>query len=194
EGAASSIARQSTALIRLSRRWPALELAGLLRLDDERGSLAGTRLSSGFGLNGGSSISIGVAARLLIGGFELAGDWRRARSRLALGPGLITAAGPLHGDAGSLMLSRGHLLLPGDRFSLAVTRPLAIAGPLWLAGGAAPVRFGPNSRETALEATYLRPLPAGGTLQFALFHRDHPGHIAAAPPDQGAALRLWWGW
>lgn len=191
-----SAARQSTALVRVSRRWHGLELAGLLRLDDERGSLAGTRLSSGFGLSGGSTISFGVAARLLIGGVELAGDWRRARSRLALGPGLITAAGPLHGDAGSLMLSRGDLLRAGDRFSIAVTRPLAMAGPLWLAGGigvGAPVWLGPTKRETALEAAYLQRLPAGGAVQFALFHRDHPGHVAAARPDQGAAMRLTWG-
>ncbi|WP_353198940.1 S8 family peptidase [Sandarakinorhabdus sp.] len=187
-----SAARQSTALLRLSRRWPGLELAGLLRMDDETGSLAGTRLSGGFGLAGGSTLSLGVAARLAVGRWALAGDWRRARSRLALNPGLIAAAGTLAGDAASLSLSRAGRA--GDVLSLAVVRPLALAGPLWLAGGRGPVQLGPTQRETALEALYARVLPGGGQVQFSLFHRDHPGHIAASAPDQGAALRLLWGW
>jgi hypothetical protein len=185
-------ARQSTALLRLSRRWPGLELAGLLRIDDERGSLAGTQLSRGFGLAGGSTFSLGVAARLALGRWALAGDWRRARSRLALTPGVIAAAETLTGDAASLSLSRfGEA---GDMVSLSVVRPLALAGPLWLAGGTGPVQLGPVRRETALEAGYAVSFPGGGQLQFNLFHRDHPGHVAAAPPDQGAALRLFWGW
>jgi hypothetical protein len=31
-------------------------------------------------------------------------------------------------------------------------------------------------------------------LQFSLFHRRHPGHIAASPDDDGAALRFFARW
>ncbi|WP_439546044.1 S8 family peptidase [Sandarakinorhabdus sp.] len=187
-----AVAQQSTALVRLSRRLAGLELASTLRFDDERGSLAGTRLSGGFGLAGASTVSLGLAARLALGPWALAGEWRHARSQLNLSPGLIAAAGALTGDAASIALSRAGPA--GDRLSLAVTRPLALAGPVWLAGGADAVRLGPTQRETALEAAYARPLPGGGQVQFSLFHRDHPGHIAEAPADQGAAVRLFLGW
>lgn len=186
-----ALASQTTALVRLSRQLAGLELAGTLRLDDERGSLAGMRLSRGFGLAGGRTVSLGMAARLALGRWTLAGDWRHARSRLALQPGLIAAAGPLQGDAASLTISHAG---PIGLFSLAVTRPLALAGPVWLAGAGDAVRLGPTVRETALEAGLARALPGGGQVQVSLFHRRHPGHIAAAPSDDGAALRLWWGW
>lgn len=184
-------ARQSTAIMRLSRQFAGLELAGTLRLDEESGSLAGMRLSRGFGLAGGSTISLGMAARLVAGRWALAGDWRQAGSRLALGPGLIAAAGALQGDAASLALTHSA---PIGSISLAISRPLVLAGPVWLAGRSEAVRLGPTTRETAVEAAYARPLPGGGQLQFSLFHRSHPGHVAAAPPDDGAALRLLWGW
>lgn len=184
-------ARHSTALVRLSRQLGGLELAGTLRLDDERGSLAGTRLSRGFGLAGGRTVSFGMAARLALGRWSLAGDWRQARSRLALQPGLIAAAGPLQGDAVSLAISHAA---PIGLFSLAVTRPLALAGPLWLAGRSEAVQLGPLARETAVEAGFARPLRDGGRVQFSLFHRRHPGHVATAPPDAGAAVQLFWGW
>ena len=83
---------------------------------------------------------------------------------------------------------------PGDSLLLAVSRPLAIAGDLWLAGFAVPVRAGPGARETALEAAYGLPLPGRGHLQFSLFHRDNPGHIAGSPDDDGAAVQLGWRW
>ena len=73
------------------------------------------------------------------------------------------------------------------------TRPLALAGPLWLLGSADPVRAGPSVRETAAEALYALPL-GPGQLQFSLFHRTHPGHIAASPDDDGAAVRFHWRW
>jgi hypothetical protein len=189
----------STAVARLSRAlMPGLELAALLRLDDERGSLLGTRLSSGFGLAGSTTASIGVAAHYTLApGVHLSGEWRRASSRLALsGTGLIAAAGRFSGDAGSLALSLDGAA--GDTLTLAITRPLALAGPLWLLGSAEPVRTGAQVRETAAEALYGVPVffgPLGpGQLQFSLFHRRHPGHIAASPDDDGAALRFFARW
>lgn len=190
----AAIARQSTALLRLSRRWQGLELAGLLRLDDERGSLAGTRLASGFGLAGARTLSLGVAARLDLGALALAADWRRARSQLALAPGLIAAAGAFGGDAASLSLSRGGVAMAGDQLSLGVTRPLALGGPLWLAGRSDAVWLGPRVREIAVEASYARPLAASGRLQLSLFHRANPGHVASVAADQGAAVQFFWGW
>jgi hypothetical protein len=187
-------ALSSTVIARLSRVVvPGVEVAALLRLDAERGSLFGTRLSSGFGLAGSSTTSVGLAARAqLAPRLVVSGEWRRASSRLDLASGgLIANAGVFSGDAASVALSldgRG-----GDRLTLAVTRPLALTGPLWILGQADPVLAGPRARETAAEALYALPL-RGGQLQFSLFHRDAPGHIAASPDDDGAAVRLFWRW
>jgi hypothetical protein len=189
-------ALQSTALFRLSHVvTPGLELAALLRVDAERGSLLGTRLSTGFGLAGGTTTSLGVAARLALGPrARLSGEWRRASSRLDLaGGGLIAAAGRFSGDAASVALALDGVAAPGDTLTLAITRPLALAGPLWLLGAADPVRAGPTARETAAEALYTVPI-GPGQLQFSLFHRTHPGHIAASPDDDGAAVRFHWRW
>ena len=187
---------QSTALFRLSRSLtPGLELAALLRVDAERGSLLGTRLSTGFGLAGGTTTSLGLSARLALGPrARLSGEWRRASSRLDLaGGGLIAAAGRFSGDAASAALALDGVAAPGDTLTLAITRPLALTGPLWLLGTADPVRVGPALRETAAEALYA--LPFGpGQVQFSLFHRRHPGHIVASPDDDGAAVRFHWRW
>jgi hypothetical protein len=189
-------ALQSTALFRLSRSLtPGLELAALLRVDAERGSLLGTRLSTGFGLAGGTTTSLCLSARLALGPrARLSGEWRRASSRLDLaGGGLIAAAGRFSGDAASAALALDGVAAPGDTLTLAITRPLALTGPLWLLGTADPVRVGPALRETAAEALYA--LPFGpGQVQFSLFHRSHPGHIVASPDDDGAAVRFHWRW
>nr|WP_315475087.1 S8 family peptidase [uncultured Sandarakinorhabdus sp.] len=191
-----SAALQSTALFHLSRAMmPGLELAALLRVDAERGSLMGTRLSTGFGLAGGTTTSLGLSARLALGPrARLSGEWRRASSRLDLaGGGLIAAAGRFSGDAASAALALDGVAAPGDTLTLAITRPLALTGPLWLLGTADPVRVGPALRETAAEALYA--LPFGpGQVQFSLFHRSHPGHIVASPDDDGAAVRFHWRW
>lgn len=193
--AREATALQSTLVMRLSRAIsPALELAALLRLDDERGSLMGTRLSAGFGLAGAATTSVGLSARIALGRAHLSGEWRRAHSRLALaGGGIISSAGSFTGDAAGLALSIDGVARPGDSLTIAVTRPLALAGPLTILGRADPVWTGASARETAIEAVHAVPL-ATGLLQFSLFHRSHPGHIAASPDDDGAAVRWFWRW
>jgi hypothetical protein len=193
-GAALARGLTSTAVLRLSRQFGGLTLAGEARFDDERGSLAGSRLAAGFGLNGATTSSLGFSARLVLGRIELAGDWRRAHSRLRLGSGLIRGSDGLSGTAASVSAQLPGLWRVGDSLVFTVTRPLALAGPLQLAGFSVPVWAGPQARETALEAGYALPLVAGGRLQFSLFHRDNPGHIAASPDDDGAAVQLGWRW
>jgi subtilisin family serine protease len=194
--AREAAALQSTALIRLSRVvTPGLELAALLRVDAERGSLMGTRLSAGFGLAGAATTSVGVSALLALGHrVRLSGEWRRASSRIDLaGGGLIVQAGRFTGDAASAALALDGVAAAGDTLTFAVSRPLALSGPLRILGIADPVRAGATVRETAAEALYAVPF-AAGQMQFSLFHRTHPGHIAASPDDDGAAVRLFWRW
>jgi len=194
DGAVLARGLQSTAIIRLSRQFGVLALAGEVQFDDERGALAGTRLAPGFGLAGGQTSSLAVSAQLVLGPVRLAGHWRQAAAQARLAPGLITAAATLRGSAASFSATLPGLLRRGDALVLAAARPLALAGDLQLAGFAAPVRAGPLARETALEAGYALPLALGGHVKFNLFHRNHPGHIAASPDDDGAAVQLGWRW
>ncbi|MEI6486343.1 MAG: S8 family peptidase [Sphingomonadales bacterium] len=188
-------ALQSTLMMGLSRQLgPALQITATLRRDKERGSLLGTRLSTGFGLSGSATTSVGVSAQLDLGGARLAGEYRSAFSRLGLAPGgLIAQAGAFNGSAASLAISFDDVAMPGDSLTFAITRPLALSGMLAILGREDPVHTGPSVRETALEAVHAMPL-AGGQLQFSLFHRQHPGHVASAPDDDGAALRMRWAW
>lgn len=194
DGAVLARGLQSSAVIRLSRRLGALALAGEVQFDDGRGALAGTRLAAGFGLAGGLTTSLGVSAQLALGPVVLDGRWRQAAAQARLAPGLITAARPLRGNAATLSATLPGLIRPGDALVLAAVRPLALAGDLQLAGFAVPVRVGPMVRETALEGSYLVPLAGQGQMQFSLFHRRHPGHVAGSPDDAGAAVQLGWRW
>ncbi len=194
DGAVLARGLQSSAIVRLSRRWGALALAGEMQFDDERGALAGTRLAPGFGLAGGRTTSFGVSAQLVLGPLLLDGRWRGANSHARLAPGLIVAAAALRGSSTSVSATWPGLIRPGDALVLAAVRPLALAGNLQLAGFADPLRAGPMVRETALEAGYALPLGGRGQLRLNLFHRDHPGHLAASPDDDGAAVQLGWRW
>jgi hypothetical protein len=100
----------------------------------------------------------------------------------------------LSGTAASVSARLPDLWRAGDSFAVTLTRPLALAGAVNLAGFDAPIQAGPMARETAVEAGYVLPIAGGGQLQFNLFHRDNPGHIAASSADDGVAMQLGWRW
>ncbi|MEI6419431.1 MAG: hypothetical protein WCO82_10205, partial [Sphingomonadales bacterium] len=188
-GAAQSFSWQA----QLGRAWGPLALTGLLAFTDENGSIAGARLSPGFGISGAATSALGLGWQLGQGPWALAGDMRVTRTQARLQGGLVSALSPLQGRALSVALLRGGAFTKGDRLALRLAQPWAVAGMVQWAGTDAPLRLGPSGRETVAELDYDLPL-AGGFMGLTLFHRQQPGNIAAAPADQGGAVRLRLAW
>ena len=116
--------------------------------------------------------------------------------------GLI-AGGALWSSAFSVDVARSGLLQSGDRAALRFAQPLRVAhGGIDLllpvahdyASGRTDFarrtyNLAPTGRELVLEASYALSL-FGGDLIANTWWRQDPGHIAALPDDQGAALRF----
>jgi hypothetical protein len=127
-----------------------------------------------------------------LGGWSFAGEARLGTTRADLtGTGLIQHLSGLTGTAASISVARAGVFDGGDQFSLTIAQPLRATGRAALALGGETAEwtaFGPSGREIATELGYGRML-GGGWFSLGLFWREQPGHIAAAGPDAGGAVR-----
>lgn len=149
---------------------------------EDRGALLGTRLSPGFGLMGGRSQTLGLAADYARNGYALRIAGTRGLVTPHLGEhGLLRADGGLHTSSWSV--SAAMPAGPG-RLSLRLAGPMAItAGAFRLANGT-PIEARTNGRETAAELGYQL-----GSLSAFLFERRDAGHVRGRQ-DRGAGLAL----
>jgi hypothetical protein len=114
------------------------------------------------------------------------------------------AGGRFTTGAYAMDVAASDLLADGDRFGLRLSQPLRIDG-----GGFAmslPTSFDyagmtpgysivrssmvPRGRELDAELSYGRRWLANGWIGGNLFYRRQPGHVQAAAPDAGAAIRF----
>ena len=175
------------------RTWLSL---GLGRLEERR-SLLGGRMDKLLGGGGAGTSFLDLEARRELGSGWSAGLTAR-RGWTTFGGGSFTSG------AYAADLGRSDLLAPGDRFGLRLSQPLRIDG-----GGFAmslPTSFDyasmtpgysivrsslvPAGRELDAELSYGRRWLGSGWIGANLFLRRQPGHVAAAPADTGAAVRM----
>ena len=152
----------------------------------ETGALLGTRLSPGFGLLGGRTLSLGGAAELDIARVRLraAGAWGSHAPTFA-GQGLLADAGQLRSNAWSL-----SALVPafGGRLHAHLAQPLAISGGRFAVGaGYADARA--EARETAHEVGFSRGTDRFGQLDLTAYQRVNAGNRPGLS-DLGVAVRL----
>lgn len=179
----------------VATRLGAIGLYGGIGLLDEGATVLGARFGDAIGARSGRTLFLDARLDATPGpgwalGLTMRQGWTRAADLR------------LRSSAWSLDASRGGLALPMDRLSLRLSQPLRVdAGglTLWLpvaydyATGAVAMdrrllSLAPQGREVDAEADYGLPA-AGGWLDLNLFLRRQPGHVAAMPPDRGAALR-----
>lgn len=168
----------------------------------ESGSLLGARLGPVFGAGGATSL-VGDASLA----FDVQGDWKVAAAwrQMWTRPdqhGLI-AGGALWSTAFSFDVTKANLVQAGDRAALRFAQPLRVArggidlilpvAHYYATGRTDFARrtynLAPTGRELVVEASYALSL-FGGELIANTWWRQDPGHIAAMPDDQGAALRF----
>jgi hypothetical protein len=168
----------------------------------ESDSLLGARLGPMFGAGGATSL-VGDASVLLDmrDDWQIAAAWRQMWTRPD-SQGLI-AGGALWSTAFSFDVAKANLVRAGDRAALRFAQPLRVARggidlmlPVahdYATGrtdfGRRSYNLAPTGRELVVEASYALSL-FGGELIANTWWRQDPGHIAAMPDDQGAALRF----
>lgn len=168
----------------------------------ESDSLLGARLGPVFGAGGATSL-VGDASFILDmrDDWQIAGAWRQMWTRPDA-RGLV-AGGALWSTAFSFDVAKANLVQAGDRAALRFAQPLRVARggidlllPVahdYASGrtdfGRRTYNLAPTGRELVVEASYALAL-FGGDLIANTWWRKDPGHIAAMPDDQGAALRF----
>lgn len=168
----------------------------------ESDSLLGARLGPMFGAGGATSL-VGDANFILDmrDDWQIAAAWRQMWTRPDQ-HGLI-AGGALWSTAFSFDVAKVNLMQPGDRAALRFAQPLRVARggidlmlPIAHDYATGKTDFGrrtynlaPTARELVVEASYALSL-FGGEMVANSWWRKDPGHIAAMPDDQGAALRF----
>jgi hypothetical protein len=174
------------------RTWGSI---GLSRLE-EKDTLLGGRLGSLYGESGSSSLFLDLEARRDLGnGWSATVMGRRGWTDFA--------SGKFQTGAYSFDLAKLGVLGKRDRLGLRLAQPLRVES-----GGASLLlptgydyatelatssveflSFSPSGREIDAELSYSTGL-GDGWLGANLFARRQPGHIAAAEPDVGAAIRF----
>lgn len=168
----------------------------------ESDSLLGARLGPVFGAGGATSL-VGDASLILDmrDDWQIAAAWRQMRTRPD-SRGLV-AGGLLWSSAFSFDIAKANLVQPGDRAALRFAQPLRVArGGIDLTLPVAhdyvsgrtdfsrrTYHLAPTGRELVVEASYAMALFGGELIANSWWRRD-PGHIAAMPDDQGAAVRF----
>jgi hypothetical protein len=175
------------------KQWLSL---GLGRLEEQR-SLLGGRMDGLLGGGGAGTTFLDLEARRDLGAGWSAGVTAR-RGWTSFAGGRFTTG------AYAMDVAASDLLADGDRFGLRLSQPLRIDG-----GGFAmslPTSFDyagmtpgysivrssmvPRGRELDAELSYGRRWLANGWIGGNLFYRRQPGHVQAAAPDAGAAIRF----
>lgn len=177
----------------LGKQWLSL---GLGRLEEER-SLLGGRMDGLLGGGGAATTFLDLEARRDFGaGWSAGVTARRGWTRFA--------GGSFTTGAYAMDLAASDLLDDGDRFGVRLSQPLRIDGGGFamslptsfdytgMAPGYSIVRSSmvPRGRELDAELSYGRRWLGNGWVSGNLFTRLQPGHIRAAGPDTGAAVRF----
>ena len=169
----------------------------------ERDSILGARLSPAFGASGAQTgfVDGNVIVRLAAG-WRLGAEWREGWT-WARTSGLVANGAPLRSRAWSMDIAKSGVFSAVDTLSLRIAQPLrvehgmiALTLPVDYDYATRAARFAdvglnlaPLGSEHVVEAAWTTPA-FGGALTLNAFWRDQPGHIAAAPDDLGAAVRL----
>lgn len=156
---------------------------GLMLADtNDDGAFMGTRLAPEYGLKGGRSQQIGVAADIALSGLTLRLAATRGWHRPDLSAGgLLVADGRLISQAWSAM---AETPLAGGLVSLRASGPLVVeSGRFRLANGAG-VTAAADGREQAFELGW-----ESHGLRLAAYHRADAGHVAGLS-DSGGAITL----
>ncbi len=198
--------RYDAAAFGVSRTVGPLTLASRATMLVERGALLGAQFDTLYGVNRTTSLFADFDAQMSpLQNWALRGSLRRGWSRVSSG-GVRRESDRLTTSAWSFDVTRAALFSPADSFALRISQPLRVTRgglDLTLPSGydyfSGETRYSgqrlnltPNGRERNIEAVYTRPL-LGGSISANLFWRSEPGNIAAAPDDQGAAIRLAFG-
>ena len=164
-------------------------------------SVLGAMLDPGLAPRGADSLFIDLAGQWQFApAWTLAGDWRRGMTH-ARGGAVVTDGSNLASNGWSIDLLHTGLLQEGDSLGLRLSRPLRVtSGGLSLllpdhwdyttrTASMAVQRLAlvPSGRETDAELAWRGAL-WGGQATASLYWREQPGHIAAMPPEQGAAI------
>lgn len=178
---------------RIGKQWVSL---GVGRLEEER-SLLGGHMDKLLGGGGAGTTFLDLEARRSLGGGWSAGvSARRGWTKFA--------GGAFTTGAYAVDLAGSDLFADGDRFGLRFSQPLRIDGGGFamslptsydyasLTPGYSIVRSSlvPRGRELDAELSYGRQWMRNGWISGNLFTRYQPGHVQAAAPDAGAAIRL----
>jgi hypothetical protein len=180
------VARQtdgSTVAIAATRVAGPASLSLVASHEGERGGLYGTRLAPAWGLAGASGYSLGAAADVNLAGAHLRAAVRRAALTPRLKGAMLSSGGAVTASAWSLEGAFGPAWAR-------VAQPLRVTGgALALALDGRPIPLAPAGAERAAEAGWSFGVP-GGRLDLTAYRRWQPGHVAGAPADTGAALRI----
>jgi subtilisin family serine protease len=178
---------------RFGKQWLSL---GLGRLEETR-SLLGGRIDGLLGGGGAGSTFLDLEARRELGAGWSAGVSAR-RGWTSFAGGSFTTG------AYAADLAASDLFADGDRLGLRLSQPLRIDGGGFamnlptsfdytaMAPGYSIVRSSlvPRGREIDAELSYGRRWLGNGWISGNLFTRVQPGHVQAAAPDTGAAVRF----
>lgn len=184
---------------------PATLSVGAMRLAEGATVLGGhLALSPG----GATSWFTDIALRAgLGGGWQARAGYRRGWTAMS-GRSALVAAGRLATDAWAADIERRSIFASGDRLAFRIAQPLGVRRggyrlnvPVSYSHADGQVGYetrlyglAPRSREIDLEAAYSMPLLGGaGLLGANAFMRRNAGHVATAPTDLGAAIRLSFG-
>lgn len=200
---ASSYNRYGIAADRRIGNWT---VAAGATLFDERATVLGGRPGPSLGIGGARTLFVDGDVRFSPGpGWYLGAQWREGWTQVS-GSGLAAAGGTLRSRSWNADVTRIGVLGVNDRLALRVARPLRVqSGAIALSlpvdydyvtalptQGLVPLSLAPFGRETLVEAAWQMQL-VGGDLSLNAYWRDQPGHIAAAPDDLGAAVRVAFG-
>jgi hypothetical protein len=184
------------------RLGPARLSLGASRLSEEE-TLLGGRFAAAFsGAGADTTFLDGTASVDLGGGWGGYASYRRGWTSLR-GTGAMISAGRLATEAFAFDLSRTGLFARGDRLAFRVMQPLRVARggfdlnmPVAYDYDTGQARYetrffnlAPTGRERDYEIAYGAAL-LGGYLDLNAFLRTDPGHVEAARPDRGAAIRI----
>lgn len=178
----SRAARQDRLTLALGWQQGPVHFAAQMSDIQDEGALLGTRLSPAFGLLGGRSRQLGLAADIGRNGYGLRLAATRARHTPHFAAtGLLQADGALTSRSWS---ATAHAPLAGGTLRLRLAQPLAlIDGSFRLATGTS-LAVAPTARETTGEIGFDH-----GGLSLAAFHRRDAGHIPGLS-DTGAAFTV----
>ena len=197
--------RYGVASLAFDRRFGRARMSlGASRLD-ERSTVLGARFAQVIGAGGATSWFADASAAVALGrGWDASAGYRLGWTAIPGAAGLAQG-GRIATHAWSLDLGKSNALREGDRFALRLMQPLRVRS-----GGfdlKVPVSYSyetlsagyenrffnlaPTGREIDIEAAYGVGLLAGtGHLSANAFARRHPGNIAEADSDLGAAIRF----